>query len=147
MMLVELSQAALLGTLKPVAMAFVEESGKLGLRISGMSTLCPTTSTTVRALQVALQHRGVTAVLADGGRDLGGEVRAGGGVAPIESGRLPPFGGRQAARLAGPRLFGRGGKAAMLTRTGALPLASLSQHCGGASPVEIERFPTRRRSL
>ena len=58
MMLVELTQSALLGTLRPAVFRFVEELGRLGLRISQKSTLCPTTSSAVRALQAALLQRG-----------------------------------------------------------------------------------------
>ena len=76
MMLVELTQSALLGTLRPAVFRFVEELGRLGLRISTKSTLCPTTSSAVRALQAALLKQGVATSLADGGRDLGGGVQA-----------------------------------------------------------------------
>ena len=77
-MLVEHTRLALLGVMKPAAMTSVQELAKLGFRVSGKSILSLAGSPAVRALQAALQRRGVEAVLADGGRDLGRGAHAGG---------------------------------------------------------------------
>ena len=70
----------------------------------------------------ALLQQGVTTVLADGGRDLGGDVQAARRRAKAVASRRLTAARQRAWRVS--RLFGKGGKAAQLTRTGVLPQAT-----------------------